>query len=291
MTVDNPSIQAATQFVRARCQAVPDIALILGSGLGAVADSVEDAASFDTSDVPGFPSGTVVGHRGRLVLGSLGDRTVLVVQGRLHMYEGHPLSSVLFPMTLARSLGAQSVFVTNAAGGINRSFKPGTLMWIRDHINWTGTSCWSVTPDRTKNRDQVATRQMRSSDPDLFSRTRRKGSPYDDAWTNRASAICIEKGVDTRNGTYLWTRGPSYETQAEIRSFSRLGADAVGMSTVPEVIHASQLGMAVVGLSTITNYAAGLSDELLDHTEVLEIGRNVRFSLETVVRAVIATAP
>ncbi len=273
-------IREASAFVCSRTERMPQVALILGSGLGSLADAVNDAVVIEARDIPHLPASTVSGHKGRLVIGELGGRNVVVVQGRLHMYEGHSLSKVVFPIHLVHALGASCLFVTNASGGINTGFQPGTLMWITDHINWTGGGLVQTTnPDCPDCPDEA---YARAQCPDGY---------YDEAWTLRSAQIADEMGIATRTGTYLWTRGPSYETKAEIRSFRFLGADAVGMSTVPEVIQARRLGMKVIGLSTITNFAAGLSKEPLNHEEVIETGKMVSKALMRLAIGVIELAP
>lgn len=260
----------AVAYLREHTKMEPDLALVLGSGLGALADAVEEAVVVSAAEIPGFPAGTVQGHRGRLVFGRLEGRPVVVLQGRVHAYEGYPLRAVTFPIRLVHALGARRLVVTNAAGGINPHFRPGTLMFITDHINWAFGS-----PLAGPNVDGGA-RFVDLSDP------------YDRAWLDRAEGAALQHGIATRRGVYLWTSGPSYETRAEIQMFARLGADAVGMSTVPEVIQAAYLGMRTLGISTITNPAAGLSSEALSHDEVLTVGARVRDELERLVRIVVA---
>ena len=241
----------------------PLFGLILGSGLSDLAEVVENALVVETSDLPGYPHGTVQGHQGRLVFGRLEGVPIVFVQGRLHMYEGHSLSSATFPIRLLAALGVSRMIVTNAAGGIRASFAPGTLMWITDHINMAFRG-----PHTNRTPD-------------------RRSHPYDLDWTKRAKSIADELGIQTEEGTYIWTLGPSYETRAEIRMFAGLGADAVGMSTVPEVLEASQRGIKVLGLSTITNHAAGVGHESLNHEEVLEVGRQVKTKLQQLIRALV----
>ena len=273
MTFDAASDTQATRdalaAVRARTDLVPEIALVLGSGLGALADDVEDAVVIPTSDVPHYPESTVPGHAGRLVLGTLGGRAVLVIQGRVHYYEGHSPREVTFPVRLAHALGARRLLLTNAAGGINPAFGPGTLMLITDHLNLTFASPLAGPVGAGEGRF-----------PDL-------SNPYDEAWRIQARNIALTLGIPYREGVYVWTSGPSYETPAEIRTFAKAGADAVGMSTVPEAIQAAALGLPVLGISTITNPAAGLNADALDHEEVLEVGRSVRDRLATWVRAIV----
>lgn len=273
MTFDAVSDAQATRdavaAVRAHTDLIPDIALVLGSGLGALADDVEEAVVISTSEVPHYPASTVVGHAGRLVLGRLGGRPVLVIQGRVHSYEGHSPREVSFPIRLAHALGAKRLLLTNAAGGINPAFGPGTLMLITDHLNLTFASPLSGPVGEGEHRF-----------PDM-------SNPYDESWRGTARNIALTLGIPYREGVYVWTSGPSYETPAEIRYFRQAGADAVGMSTVPEAIQAAALGLPVLGISTITNPAAGLNAEALDHEEVLEVGRAVRDRLATWVRAIV----
>ncbi len=260
----------ALDFIRRHTDLVPEVALVLGSGLGALADEVEDAVTIPTGDVPGYPVSTVAGHAGRLVFGRLEGRPVVVIQGRVHVYEGYGGRAVGFPIRLAHALGAKGLVLTNAAGGINADFGPGTLMLITDHLNMT-----SVSP-LTGPTGEGETRFPDMSDP------------YDAAWRARAVAVAERLGVPMRQGVYAFTTGPSYETPAEIRFFRLAGGDAVGMSTVPETIQAAALGMPVLGLSTITNAAAGMSGEALDHNDVLAVGQRVRDSLSRLVRGIVA---
>lgn len=260
----------ALAAIRALTDIEPRVALILGSGLGALADAADDAVVIETRDIPGYPSSTVEGHKGRVILGTLEGVPVVFVQGRLHRYEGHSLDAVTFPIRLVQALGARDLIVTNAAGGINRSFPPGTLMFIEDHIN--------------------AAFQNPLAGSELYGGPRflDMSEPYDLEWMREAEQVALDLGIATRQGVYAWVLGPSYETKAEVRMLGRFGADAVGMSTVPEVLMARQRGMNVLGISTITNPAAGLSAAPLDHGEVLEVGRQVRADLERLVRGIVA---
>lgn len=260
----------AADWVRQRMGAVPRLGLVLGSGLGELADVMSDPIILETTSIPDYPTSSVQGHSGRLVFGTLEGVPVVFVQGRLHMYEGHDMASVTFPVRLLADLGVPAVLITNAAGGVNPTFPPGTLMWITDHINWT-----------FENPLEALLPQL----PGLA----RSGQPYDAAWTDTARSVAHELGIPTVTGTYIWTRGPNYETPAEIRAFRSLGADAVGMSTVPEVLVAHQLGLSVLGLSTITNPAAGLNTEPLNHDEVLETGRRVKSDLTRLVLGIVAS--
>ena len=262
-------LQLALDAVRARTDLVPETALVLGSGLGALADAADDALTISTTDLPGYPRSTVAGHAGRLVFGRLEGRPVLFVQGRVHAYEGHALADVTLPVRLAHALGVRRLLVTNAAGGINPSFQPGTLMFIDDHVN-------------------VAFHSPLAG-PELYGgpRFQDQSAPYDRAWLDAAEQLALREGIRTRRGVYAWVAGPSYETPAEIRMLRLFGADAVGMSTVPEVLMARQLGLRVLGVSTITNAAAGLNATPLVHDEVLEVGRRVRADLERLIRAIV----
>ena len=269
-TESAPDVAAAVDIIRETEHRRPRIGLILGSGLGALADSAENAVAFDTSTLPGYPASTVEGHRGRIVFGSVEGVDIVILQGRVHYYEGHDPRALSFPIRLLHALGVQKLVVTNAAGGINPRYTPGTLMFITDHINLAFAN-----PLVGPNVDGGP------RFPDM-------SAPYDPEWTDRAEQAALEAGIPTRRGTYVWTMGPTYETPAEIRAFARLGADAVGMSTVPEVIQAAYYGIKVLGISTITNPAAGLSAAPLRHEDVLEVGRQVRSRLETLVRKVLS---
>jgi purine-nucleoside phosphorylase len=249
----------AVAAIRTITDRSPKLALVLGSGLGELADTCKDPIVIPADSIPGYPASTVQGHRGRLVFGTLEGCDVLFVQGRAHMYEGHALDRVVFPIRLAAALGATHVLLTNAAGGINRGFPPGTLMWIDGHIDWTGP------------------RPNQAAAPII------ERSSYDSSWLESVDSHSGAAGIRVERGVYTWAMGPSYETKAEIRAFRSLGADAVGMSTVPEARAAAAAGMRVLGLSTITNPAAGLNTEPLGHDEVVETGRMVRSTLEKLV--------
>lgn len=269
-----------------RIDTAPEFALILGSGLGGLADAVERATIIQSEEIDGYPQSTVAGHSGRLIIGRLEGAPVLVVQGRVHLYEGHDLSAVTYPIRLAHRLGARRLLVTNAAGGIHPNAEPGSLLFITDHINFTGAIMGRLAG---KPGSLVDGRLEKGAtvESEAAARVRAVSSPYDAAWIDRAEACAIELGIRTTRGVYCWTRGPSYETKAEIAAFRRLGADAVGMSTVPEVLEASSLGMPVLGISTITNRAAGLSKKLLSHDDVLRVGRRASLDLERLVRHVL----
>lgn len=265
-------MQAALEVIRSLDNRVPEIGLILGSGLGSLADSLVDAVEFDTSVLPGYPKSTVEGHTGTLIIGTLEGRTVVAIRGRVHCYEGHPVRAVAFPIRLIGALGVTKLIVTNAAGGSNPDFEPGTIMFIQDHINFAFRN--PLVGPNTDGGPRF---------PDM-------SQPYSLAWLAAAEEVATSKGIVTKRGTYLWTLGPSYETKAEVQAFRRLGADAIGMSTVPEVIQAVYLGMSVLGISTITNRAAGLSDERLSHEDVLQMGMTTSGILTDLVAGIVRAA-
>ena len=248
----------------------PSIAIVLGSGLGALADRLEDAVRVGYGDIPGFHLPTVQGHRGELVVGMLGGACVIAQSGRFHMYEGHTAVEAALPVRVFASLGAKTLIATNAAGGIRRSFRPGTLMLIADHINLTG-----------RNPLEGAVLDGETRFPDM-------SVAYDADLRQLARRVAAEQGTVLDEGVYCALLGPTYETPAEVRMLERLGADAVGMSTVPEVIVARARGMRCLGISTITNAAAGTSSELLSHAEVMEVAGRVGDHLEKIVSGVVA---
>ena len=250
-----------SRFARERLQlseTVSPVAVVLGSGLGGFADALEQAKAVPFADLPGFPRATVPGHKGRLVSGMLAGTPVLALQGRLHGYEGHDAATVAFPARVLAVLGARALVVTNAAGGTNPSFAPGDLMRITDHINMTGRN-----PLIGPNEDGLGPRF-----PDL-------SRAYDPRLAEALEEAARASGQKLRAGVYLQMNGPSYETPAEVRMARALGADAVGMSTVPEVIVAAHMGLPLCGISCITNLAAGISQHALTHQEVMEVAKAV----------------
>jgi purine-nucleoside phosphorylase len=265
-------LDEAAEAVRRRTSLRPSIGVVLGSGLGAFADSLEDAVAVPYAEVPHFPASTVVGHGGALVIGRSGGVPVAVMKGRVHFYEGYPLDEVVFPVRVLGRLGIGTVVITNAAGAINPAFAPGELMVIEDHVNLLGN------PLLGPNEEALGPRF-----PDMT-------EAYDRGLRDAAEDACRAAEVRCHRGVYVAFPGPSYETPAEIRMARTLGADAVGMSTVPEVIAARHLGMRVVGLSCLTNMAAGVTDRKLDHREVLETGERVKGALLEVLRRVVAAA-
>ena len=262
-------VTAALQALQSRLPFVPDLAIVLGSGLGALADSREAQAgvSVPFTDLPGFPAPTVAGHGGRLVFCEFEGRKVVLQAGRFHFYEGHPMSLVTAPMRLYGRLGVKAVLLTNAAGALNPAFGVGELMALTDHLNFFGTNPLigpNVGPGPRF--------------PDMT-------AVYDPAFRTRLQACARDLGQSLREGVYLGLTGPSYETPAEIRAFRTLGADAVGMSTVPEAIVARHEGLRVAGISCLCNMAAGLLPQPLTHQEVLEAGAAAADRFEALVRA------
>ena len=264
-------LDEAAAAVRKRAPLAPRVGVILGSGLGAFGDSLEDAVSVPYTEVPHFAASTVVGHGGALALGRCRGVPVAVMKGRVHFYEGYTLEQVVFPARVLGRLGVKVLVVTNAAGAVNTSYRPGELMVIEDHINLLGN------PMLGPNEDALGERFFDMSEA------------YDRGLRDAAEAACRASGVRSHRGVYLALTGPSFETPAEIRAFRALGADAVGMSTVPEVIAARHMGIRVAGISCLTNMAAGVLDQKLDHREVLETGERVKASLiEVLARLVVA---
>ncbi len=262
----------AARFIRSRLTAAADVrvALVLGSGLGAFADALEEAEPLDYAEIPGFARPTVEGHTGRLVVGRAGGATVAAMQGRFHFYEGYTLEEVTFPVRVLGLLGVKGLVLTNAAGGLNNSFEQGSLVVISDHLNLLGAN-----PLLGKNDERFGPRF-----PDM-------SEVYDREYQEVAVCEAHAMGVELRRGIYAALTGPSYETPAEIRMLRLLGADAVGMSTVPEAIVARHMGLRVLGISCITNMAAGVLDKPINHEEVIETGERVRETFAELLRRVI----
>jgi len=264
--------QTAASYIRARLQEDDyPIGIILGSGLGGLGEKLADVTAIPYGDIPGFAVSGAPGHKGMLLAGTLAEKPVLCMQGRLHHYEGHSFAQTIFPVRVLRLLGVQTLIVTNAAGGINTGFAVGDIMVIEDHINLMGGN-------------PLAGLQ----EPRFGERFFDMGTAYTPALRELAMQTARALGYSLRSGVYVAVTGPSYETPAEIRAFRILGADAVGMSTVPEVIAARHCGMDVLGLSLITNHAAGVTDAVLSGEEVLEIGRAKAEEMEALVAGVVA---
>jgi purine-nucleoside phosphorylase len=249
----------ALEFVRSRTKLKPEVGVILGSGLGDVVDSIDVEVAIPYGEIPHAPTSSVAGHSGRLVLGRAGDRSVAVMQGRVHYYEGFSMEEVLFLPRLLGRLGCRTAIVTNAAGGIDTLFKPGDLMLISDHINLLG-----VNPLRGRNCDELGLRF-----PDMT-------EAYSAELRSKAREVAKRHGIDLKEGVYLAVSGPSYETPAEIRAFRILGAHAVGMSTIPEVVAFAHMNIPVLGISCVTNMAAGILPQKLTHQEVMETTARVQ---------------
>ena len=246
------SAARAAEYIASRTALRPVTAVILGSGLGETAEALTDAAVIPYSEIPGFPRSNVAGHAARMVTGRMGDRGVAFMQGRFHFYEGLSMREVAFPVFALHMAGVRELVVTNACGGINRDFAPGDLMLITDHVNLTG-----LNPLTGENDERFGPRF-----PDMT-------EVYDRGLIARAERTAERLGITLRRGTYAFFAGPCFETAAEIRAYAAMGADAVGMSTVPEATAACYLGMRVLGISCITNMATGISEKRHSHEEVL----------------------
>ncbi len=263
-------VEAAAAAVRARCGEVPRTAVVLGSGLGDFADTLRNAAVFPYESLPHWPPSRVVGHAGRLAVGDVGGRRVAALAGRVHFYEGHDLATVVFATRVMGRLGVKHLILTNAAGGINTGFARGALMAIDDHINLLGSN-----PLVGPNDDRFGPRF-----PDM-------SEVYSARLRGIAGEAARARGVALSHGVYVGVHGPSYETPAEIRFFRAIGADAVGMSTVPEAIAARHMGIEVLGISCITNMAAGVLPQPLVHDEVMETARQVRGAFISLLEGII----
>ena len=264
-------IEETAAHIRARCGTVPDTAIVLGSGLGDFADRLLDAVVTPYGELPHWPASTVIGHSGKLVIGNIGTRRVAALAGRAHFYEGHDLATVVFAVRVMGRLGVKRLILTNAAGGINTGFGQGALMIIDDHINLIGTN-----PLVGANDERLGARF-----PDM-------SEVYSSRLRRIADEAAAATGVPVQHGVYVATHGPSYETPAEIRFFRTIGADAVGMSTVPEAIAARHMGLEVLGISCITNMAAGVLPGVLNHDEVMETARRVRGSFIALLEGILA---
>jgi purine-nucleoside phosphorylase len=269
-TLQLPRLKRAADDVRRADPRTPAIALVLGSGLGGFADSLDAKRVIPFAEITGMPQSNVVGHAGNLVIGEVRGTPVVAMQGRVHLYEGHPVADVVFGTRLMRLLGAHSLLITNAAGGCGPGLVAGDLMLIEDHLNLTGQNCL-VGPN----------------EPELGVRFPDMSEAYDRGLRQLADEVAGAQGLKLARGVYAGLLGPSYETPAEVRMLARLGADAVGMSTVLEVVAARHMGMRVLGISCITNLAAGISESPLSHDEVTETATRVRRSFEGLLRGLL----
>ena len=259
-------ITAAAAYIQEQTQLRPKIALVLGSGLGDYADTLEDAIKIPFSQIPNFPVPTIAGHQGAMVFGKKRGLEVVVLQGRIHYYEGLPQQEITLPIRVLAALGVTTLVLTNACGGVNLSFRPGDLMLISDHINFSG-SCPLIGP----NLDEFGPRFPDMSD--LYTKSLRQ----------TVKQAAKEAGIELQEGVYAMYPGPNYETPAEIRMFRTLGADTVGMSTVPEALVAGHCGMQVMGISCITNMAAGVLPVKLSHAEVIETADRVHDTFQKLI--------
>src|SRR5216684_2557380 len=262
--------ERAAKFVLGKTKLRPRVALVLGSGLGDFADEFRNAARIPYAKIPHFPRSTAIGHAGQLVIGQVGDVAVAGMQGRVHLYEGYSVKEVAFPIRVFARMGIKAVILTNAAGGINRNYSQGCLVVIRDHVNLQG-----MNPLSGPNDERFGARF-----PDMT-------QAYDREFHGFVNEEAKKLGLGIHQGVYLAVAGPSYETPAEIYSFRTIGADLVGMSTVPEVIAARHSGIRVLGISCVTNMAAGTTDAPLEHLEVLEIAARIKPQFIALLRAVI----
>jgi purine-nucleoside phosphorylase len=260
----------AHSYLVERVTVLPELGVILGSGLGAFADFVEEKVVIPYKDIPHFPISTVEGHAGQLVFGQVEGRKIVVMQGRFHFYEGYTMQEVTFPIRVMQVLGVTGLIVTNAAGGINSEFNPGDLIVIKDHLNMMGDN-----PLRGANLSSIGPRF-----PDL-------SDAYNKGWRQKALGIAEKFGVKPQEGVYAAMSGPNYESPAEIRFLRTIGADMIGMSTVPEVIVANHGGMKVLGISCVTNMAAGILDQKLNHVEVMETASRIEKQFVHFVQALV----
>ncbi|GEN31863.1 purine-nucleoside phosphorylase [Cerasibacillus quisquiliarum] len=267
-------IKEASAFIEKQIDTKPSIGLVLGSGLGVLADEIEQPVMINYEDIPHFPSSTVGGHEGRLVIGTLQGKHVVAMQGRFHYYEGYTMQQVTFPIRVMKELGIESLIVTNAAGGINEAFRPGDLMIITDHINNMG-----INPLIGPNDEQLGPRF-----PDL-------SSAYDRQYIDIARSCAESIGLLVKEGVYVANQGPVYETPVEVKMLRTLGADAVGMSTVPEVIVANHASLRVLGISCISNMAAGILNQPLTHDEVIETTEKVKEDFLKFVKEILKHLP
>jgi purine-nucleoside phosphorylase len=264
-------LEESVAYIKGKIDFEPEVALILGSGLGVLADEIEDKVTIKYEEIPNFPTSTVEGHAGQLVIGDLEGTKVVTMQGRFHYYEGYDMSFITFPVRVMKLLGTDRLIVTNSAGGANRNFNVGDLMLISDHLNLMGTN-----PLIGSNQDELGPRF-----PDM-------SEAYSKDLIELAEREASQQGLGLRKGVYAGMSGPSYETPAEVRMIKQLGGDAVGMSTVPEVIVANHAGMEVLGISCITNMAAGILAQPLAHEEVIETTKRVKPKFINLVKGIVA---
>lgn len=257
-------------YIKGKIKNQPEIGIVLGSGLGDFADAIEDKIEIPYTEIPGFPVSTVKGHDGKLIFGKINSKEVCVMKGRIQYYEGYDIKEVVYPIEVLAGLGIKTLILTNAAGGVNTDFEPADLMIINDHINLMG-----------KNP------LIGPNDEDLGPRFPDMTDLYNKDLIEVAEKSAKKLGIDIKEGVYMYFTGPSYETAAEVRMARILGADAVGMSTVPEAIIARHRGLKILGISTITNMSTGILDTPLDHTEVVEVGQEVAGKFKELLKEII----
>lgn len=258
------------EYILSKIKNKPEIGIILGSGLGNLASQINDPIEINYKDIPDFPTSSVKGHSGKLIFGKLSGKNLVAMQGRIHYYEGQGIDKTVFPTKILCQLGIKYLIVTNACGGVNTSFNPGDLMLIKDHINFTG-----VNPLIGPNDDKIGPRFLDQS------------FTYNKDLRDIAKNAAKELNFELKEGVYMWFTGPVYETPAEVRMARIMGADAVGMSTVPEVIVANHRGVKILGISAITNMAAGILDKPLNHEEVIDVSSKIQDKFENLVKKVI----
>ncbi|MCM3714837.1 purine-nucleoside phosphorylase [Alkalihalobacillus oceani] len=268
--MEKQTVQQAVDYINGKIGEKPTIGLILGSGLGVLAEEIEQPVSIPYKEIPHFPVSTVAGHAGQLVIGSLQGKTVVAMQGRFHFYEGYSMDTVTFPVRVMKELGVNIVIVTNAAGGVNESFQAGDLMLITDHIN---------------NMSQNPL--IGPNDPDFGVRFPDMSNAYSPSLRQVAKEQAAHLHISVKEGVYVANTGPCYETPAEVKMIRKLGGDAVGMSTVPEVIVARHAGLDVLGISCISNMAAGILPQPLDHEEVIETTERVKEDFLALINAIV----
>lgn len=263
-------IKKASEFIKEKIKDIPEILVILGSGLSNLAEDLENKIEIPYDNIPNFPVSTVEGHKGQFVFGSISNKKVVMMQGRFHYYEGYSMDKVTFPIRVMAYLGVKKLIVTNAAGGVNTSFKPGDLMIIKDHINMLG-----LNPLIGKNLEEFGPRF-----PDMT-------NAYSKDYIEIARKVSKDISIDLVEGNYIMTTGPTYETPSEVKMLRILGADATGMSTIPEVIVANHSNMKVLGISCITNMAAGILNNPLNHEEVMETSERVHEKFKRLIKNLI----
>lgn len=263
-------VTESVKYIESKLNFKPEIGVILGSGLGDMADNIEEKVVIKYNEIPNFPVSTVQGHKGQFVVGKLNGKNVIMMQGRFHFYEGYDIQLLSLPIYVMKSLGVKTLMVTNAAGGVNTEFIPGDLMIIKDHINFCGNN-----PLIGENDEEIGVRF-----PDM-------SEAYSKEYVAIAKKVGNDLGLKLKEGVYMMFSGPTYETPSEVKMARILGADAVGMSTVPEVIAARHCGIKVLGISCITNMAAGILDQPLNHEEVMETSAKVKKDFTALVKTII----